>query len=67
MGKTRLIGLALTNLFSSTAVYDRAWWRRYNADLGAGTYTTQEFLYVEEPAVAACEPGALACFSLSDY
>ena len=52
MGKTRLIG--------RTAAYDRAWWRRYNQDLGAGTYTTQEFLYDEEPDVAACEPGALA-------
>ena len=43
-----------------TAAYDRAWWRRYNQDLGAGTYTTQEFLYDEAPDVAACEPGALA-------
>ena len=42
------------------AAYDRAWWQRYNQDLVAGTYATQEFLYVEEPAVAACEPGALA-------
>lgn len=42
------------------AVYDEEWWRQYNDDLVAGTYKTKEFLYVEEPDVAACEAGELA-------
>ena len=41
-------------------VYDREWWRAYNADLAAGTYATREFLYAAEPDVDACEPGELA-------
>ncbi len=39
---------------------DRDWWRGYNDDLRAGTYTTKEFLYIEVPDVAACYAGELA-------
>ena len=42
------------------AVYDEDWWRRYNDDVVAGTYKTKEFLYVEEPDMAACYAGELA-------
>ena len=42
------------------AVYDEEWWRQYNDDLVAGTYKTKEFLYSEEPDVAACYAGELA-------
>ena len=29
--------------------YNRAWWQQYNVDLVAGTYRTEEFLYVVAP------------------
>ena len=42
------------------SVYDRDWWRQYNHAARVGTYATKEFLYVEVPDIAACEPGVLA-------
>ena len=41
------------------AGYDRAWWRRYDADAAAGTWQTGAYLYAEEPDVAACLAGRL--------
>lgn len=41
------------------AGYDRAYWRRYDADLAAGTYQNGTYLYAEEPDVAACFAGRL--------
>ena len=41
------------------AGYDRAYWRRYDADAAAGTYRTGTYLYAEEPDVAACLAGRL--------
>ena len=40
--------------------YNRAWWQQYNVDLVAGTYRTEEFLYVVAPDLEACEAGELA-------
>ena len=44
---------------SELAEYDRAWWRRLNVDLIAGTYREAEFLYAEEPDVDTCQAGRL--------
>ena len=40
--------------------YDRDWWQQYNIDLVAGTYRTEEFLYVVAPDLEACIAGVLA-------
>ena len=40
--------------------YDRDWWQQYNIDLVAGTYRTEEFLYVVAPDLEACKAGVLA-------
>ena len=39
--------------------YDRAYWRQYDDDVAAGTYQTRDYLYAEEPDVAACFAGRL--------
>lgn len=41
------------------AGYDRAYWRRYDADAAAGTYQTAAYLYADEPDVEACYAGRL--------
>ena len=41
------------------AGYDRTYWRQYDADAAAGTYQTRDYLYAEQPDVAACLAGRL--------